>query len=82
VDFIAVCDYFFDQGGHGVAGGEVGGVDFGFAAEFLDFLTGGLVGFVALRGWLEGKWRGGDEGCGTWTRRMSAPASARAMAIA
>jgi hypothetical protein len=50
VDFVAVCDYFFDESGHGVSGGEVGGVDFGFAAEFLDFLTCGLVGFVALEG--------------------------------
>jgi hypothetical protein len=49
VDFVAVRDYFFDQGGYGVSGSEVGGVDFGFAAEFLDFLSCGLVGFVALK---------------------------------
>jgi hypothetical protein len=85
VDFVAVGDNFFDQGGNGVARGEVGGVDFCFAAERLDLFACGLVGFVALGGggmvrsvvgWKGGEWRF------TWTRRMSAPASARAMAIA
>jgi hypothetical protein len=47
---VAVGDYFFDQGGNGGAGGEVGGVDFCFAAEGVDLFAGGLVGFVALRG--------------------------------
>lgn len=48
VDLVAVCDDFFDEGRDGVAGGEVGGVDLGFAAEGLDLFAGGLVGFVAL----------------------------------
>ena len=32
VDLMAVGDYFFDERGDRVAGGEVGGVDLGFAA--------------------------------------------------
>lgn len=79
---MAVGDYFFDEGGDGGAGGEVGGVDLGFAAEGLDLLEGGLVGFVALGGTVRGVEERGHRGKGTWTRRMSAPASARAMAIA
>lgn len=48
VDCVAVFENLGDKRGDGVWGGEVGGVDCGFAVEGFDLLLGGLVGGVAL----------------------------------
>lgn len=81
MDSVAVAKDGGDEGGNGGLGGEVGGVDCGFAAERFDLLFRGLVAGVALEEVVSGL-RGCGRGEGlTWTRRMSAPASARARAI-
>ena len=82
VDSMAVFEDGGDEGGDGGVGGEVCSVDCCFAAEGFDGLFGGLVGCVALG--MGGEFLGyeGMDGRSTWTRRMFAPASASAIAIA
>lgn len=48
VDSVAVGENFGGEAYYALVGGEVCGVDCGFAAEGLDRLFGLLVGFVAL----------------------------------
>jgi hypothetical protein len=45
---VAVLQDLGDEGGDGLGGGEVGGVDCCFAAQGLDLLFCGLVGSVSL----------------------------------
>jgi hypothetical protein len=81
VDFVAVGEDGGDEGGYGGGGGEVRGVDCGGAAEGFDGGLGGLIAGVALGKGLECERDKGGGGRGTWTRRMLAPASARARAM-
>lgn len=80
VDSVAVGEDLGGQGCDGFVGGEVGSVDCCFAAEFLYGFFCLLIRLIAL-GIDQWMFRGVDSVKCTWTRRISAPASARAIAI-
>lgn len=84
VDAVAIFKDLWDESVDRGGRGEVGCVDCCFAAEGLDGLFGGLVGFVTLPegGLLDGLSSPSNFMSSlTWTSRTSAPDSANAIAI-
>lgn len=83
VDPVAIFEDSREEGGDRGFGGEVRGVDCSFATERFNCLLGGLVGCVALSSGVSVSvsFKFVNMKGLTWTRRMSAPASASATAI-